>query len=666
VGEDRRLAYLMTISRFCCTGGIAVLVTFGVRLASAPLFAAEVPPPSATDNATALAASGVVLHSLDEPDPARDTRVAWHKEARFGCFVHWGVYSALANEWHGKKGGGYAEHIMRVMKIPRATYLEEVAKPFNPEKFDADAWVKLMHDAGMRYLVITAKHHDGFAMYPSKVSDFNITVTQFKRDPMVELATACKKYGLRFGFYYSHAFDWEHPDAPGNDWDYANPGGDKLIGGRDWWGADSAGASKADTTEDADANNYVANRKNAAKTNRADFLPRAQHYVTVKSIPQIQELIRTYRPDIMWFDTPHKLPPEENRRILAALRATDSHVVVNGRLLRGYGDYQSTADRPAYVADTPGHWEGIPTTNESYGYSKFDHSQKPPEHFVRLLVQSVSKGGNMLMNIGPKGDGTIDEADQKILRGIGAWMAKNSGSIYGCDRTPLAVQNWGTSTWNPQTHTLYLHVFSWPKDGKLVVGGLKTDPQSIAVLGAAATAGKPAFKRVNPDDLEVTVSNVSADPIDTVLKLNFAGDIATSSARLISVTDMNVLHVMDGHLSGKGVGYGDGKRNRDTTVGWRDLRAGVDWPVRLTAGGRFIVKANYATAKSGGGTFRVALGDQAVEAEVQPTSNDATFTTAEVGTLTLPAGENTLTVRPVKISGGDLMRLRTIELTPAP
>ena len=118
-------------------------------------------------------APAVVLHSLDEPDPARDARIAWHTDARFGCFVHWGVYSALGNEFEGRKGGGYAEHIMRVLKIPRATYLEKVAKPFNPEKFDADAWVRLMRDAGMRYLIITAKHHDGFAMWPSKVSGYN-------------------------------------------------------------------------------------------------------------------------------------------------------------------------------------------------------------------------------------------------------------------------------------------------------------------------------------------------------------------------------------------------------------------------------------------------------------------------------------------------------------
>src|SRR3954471_9127151 len=141
----------------------------------------------------------------------RDQRLQWWRDAKFGCFIHWGVYADLAGEYKGKKGGSYSEHIMRQMQIPRDVYLKEVANPFNPEKFNADEWVKLIKGAGMRYLVITAKHHDGFAMYPSKVSPRNIKdATKFGPDPMKELSEACKKNGIHFGFYYSHAFDWEH------------------------------------------------------------------------------------------------------------------------------------------------------------------------------------------------------------------------------------------------------------------------------------------------------------------------------------------------------------------------------------------------------------------------------------------------------------------------
>ncbi|HTB80214.1 MAG TPA: alpha-L-fucosidase [Opitutaceae bacterium] len=580
-----------------------------------------------------MADETAALHSLDQPDPARDARVAWHTEARFGCFVHWGVYSELGNEFEGRRGGTYAEHIMRVLKIPRQVYLDQVVRNFDPEKFDADVWVKLMHDAGMRYLVITAKHHDGFAMWPSKVSSYNITLTKFKRDPMAELKAACAKYGLKFGFYYSHAFDWEHPDAPGNDWDYNNPGGDRKIHGAEWWNEDK------------------------------DFLVRARHYVDEKSIPQIKELIAMYHPDILWFDTPGKLPPEENRRILEAVRAAGPQVVVNGRLLRDYGDYKSTADRPAYFPDTPGHWEGIPTTNESYGYNQFDQSFKPPAHFIRLLAMAVAKGGNILMNIGPKGDGTIDVPSQEILRGIGAWMQKNSESIYGCDRTPLSVQNWGTST--RKGNKLYLHVFSWPADGRLLVAGLKSDPQSIRVLGTAPADVAPSFHRLNADDAEIQLTQAAPDQTDSVVELDFKEDIATNPARLILSHEVTALHVFDGWLHGQGIAYGDGKRARDVVETWNLPDSAVKWKVRLSAPERFRVAVEYNTAKgSVGGTFTIEAGDQVLTGQVEPTENTTAFRTAAVGEISLPAGEFILAVRAKAVSGGDLMRLRQLEFTP--
>ena len=573
------------------------------------------------------------LRTLDQPDPARDARTAWLKDARFGCFVHWGVYSALGGDWKGKRAGGYAEHIMRMMKIPRQVYLDEVARNFNPSKFDADAWVKLMRDAGMRYLVITAKHHDGFAMYPSKISDFNIRVTKFPqdRDPMAELSAACKKYGLKFGFYYSHAFDWEHPDAPGNDWDYDNPGGDKLLhGGKDWW----------DTYP--------------------EFIPRAKKYVDEKSIPQIRELIETYHPDILWFDTPHKLSPSENRRILAAVRAHGPNVVVNGRLVRDSGDYKNTADRPAYFPETPGLWESIPTTNESYGYHQYDRTHKPPEHFVRLLAMTVGKGGNMLLNIGPKGDGAIDAPDAAILTGIGEWMKTNSESIYGCDRPPLAVQPWGTST--SKGPRLYLHIFDWPKDGRLIVGGLKSTPASAKILGTKTTL---ATRRLNPDDLEITVPAPAPDKVDSVIVLDFADKpIASKTIRLAPEPNtMTPLHVMDGALSGRGISYGDGKRMNDVTATWTTPDATVTWKVRVPAPTRYKVSATYNTAKAtDGGTLAISVSEQKITLKVTPSTP---FRTDAIGDLTLDAGEHTLTARPARIEkGANLMRLRQLELTP--
>ncbi|HVF96346.1 MAG TPA: alpha-L-fucosidase, partial [Flavisolibacter sp.] len=297
-----------------------------------------------------------------------EQRIKWWQEAKFGMFIHWGVYSVPAGEWKGQKVSGYAEHLMRKEKISRADYLN-LAHSFNPENFNAEAWILHAKKAGMKYFIITAKHHDGFALYDSKVSDFDIIdQTPFKRDPMAELAGAAKKHGVKFGFYYSHAFDWEHPAAPGNDWEYKNPGGDlNLHGGREWYDL------------------------------HPELLVKAKEYVDQKAIPQIKELLTKYHPDILWFDTPQKLPLSENVRILKAIRETDPDVVVNGRLVRGansnFGDYRNTADRPAEFFPVTGDWEAIPTTNESYGYHKFDNSHKPVSHFIQLLASAASRGG---------------------------------------------------------------------------------------------------------------------------------------------------------------------------------------------------------------------------------------------------------------------------------
>lgn len=567
------------------------------------------------------------LRALDEPDPARDARVEWHREARFGCFVHWGVYSGPAGEWQGRKGGTYSEHLMRTLRIPRAVYFDQIARPFNPTGFDADAWVKLMHDAGMKYLVITAKHHDGFAMYPSKVSNYNLTtVTQFKRDPMAELSAACKKYGLKFGFYYSHAWDWENPDAIGNSWDYGEPGGESG-----WW------------------------------EKRPDLIPKATKYVEEKSIPQIRELIAMYHPDILWFDTSSKMPPELCRRILEATRAAGPDVVINSRIGGGpFGDYRSTADRPAYFPEVFTDWEAIPTTNESYGYKPSDTSHKPPSHFIRLLAQAVGKGGNILMNIGPRGDGVIDPKDQEILWGIGAWMQQNGESIYGCDRTPLPVQPWGTST--RKGNRLYLHVFHWPADGKLLVAGLRSTPGTVRALHG----GDIELHRLNDEDVELALPAAAPDAIDSVLVLDFPAQIAADKAiRLATETVPTTLHVMDGRLDGHGIRYGDGKTGRDVIEEWSGADSTVTWTVRVPHAAKFKVGAQYNThGQANTGSFAIQVAQQELAGRVTPTKDVSTFRVDTLGEFVLPAGEHTIVVRPRQIAGGNLMRLRELELTP--
>ncbi|NOW96288.1 alpha-L-fucosidase [Mucilaginibacter sp. SG564] len=567
----------------------------------------------------------------------RNSRLTWWRDARFGIFIHWGIYSLPAGEWEGKNIGGYAEHLMRKAKIPRSTYLE-LAHHFDPTKFNADKWVQAAKYAGMRYLIITAKHHDGFAMYNSQVSDYNVVKqTAWKHDPMVDLAAACKKYGIKFGFYYSHAFDWEHPDAPGNDWDYQNPGGDlNLFGGRDWYDV------------------------------HPELLPKAVNYVDKKAIPQIKELITRYHPDILWFDTPQKLPLSENIRILKAIRETDPNIIVNGRLARGsgnlqLGDYKNTADRPAEFFPVIGDWEAIPTTNESYGYSKFDKSHKPVSFFIRLLAKATSRGGNLLMNIGPMGDGEFAPEDTAILQGIGRWMSKNSASIYQTTKTALPYQSWGVST--RKNNLLYLHVFNWPKNGQLIVGGLKSGISKAWVL---ADKKELKFSRLDPLDVAIHLPAQAPDTSNTVIVLETTtGKIETDTVRLLASRETtNRLLAFDARLEGKGFGFGDGKTSSYYVEGWKNTNQSVNWDFRLIEPATYKILLKYAADNVDEGTYELSSGNHKVKGSVEAIAKGVQVKEQELGTVSLEPGAHSLSITPVEIKKAGLMKILEIQLIP--
>ena len=593
------------------------------------------------------------LPSKDSPEAAwwresmktRDERLAWWREARFGMFIHWGVYSGLGNEFQGRRGGGYAEHIQRVLKIPIPVYRKEVAGNFNPTNFNAEEWVALAKQAGMGYIVITAKHHDGFAMWPTKVNDYNIMdATPWKHDPMKDLKAACQKAGIRFGFYYSQAFDWGSKDGAGNDWDYNNPGGDKLLGGRNWW------------------------------ETRPEFMVHARKYVDEKAIPQLRELIKMYDPDILWFDTSSKLPPSENLRIMKAVREASPRVVISGRLVSGWGDYDDTTDRPAEFPPHAGDWEAIPTTDESYGWNKFDTSHKPPSHFIQLLAKAAARGGNVLMNIGPMGDGRIDPKDVAILKGIGAWWQVNGSSIRGTTRTPLPVQTWGEST--RKGETLYLHVFDWPTNGELVVGGLKSDVKSAEFLTPIQQPPPLKVTRLNPLDVKISGWTFPAalvrDP-DCVMVLNCAGDIVGDPTRLLQPSfPVETLRAFDGELHG-GLKFGPGKKTDDVVMDWTKPGQFVDWKVRTDAPTAYEVSVNYdAEAASAGNTFTITF--ELPEKDKDKTPPDSVTGTVKAGKQQSESlgivhcsfvGEPfEIKVAAKEIKGGELFRLRKLELRP--
>jgi alpha-L-fucosidase len=578
---------------------------------------------------------------------ALDARMKWFDEARFGMFIHWGVSSTLNSTWNGKYYGGYSEHIQRMARITQADYMEKVVKAFNPKEFNADEWVSIAKATGMKYMVINAKHHDGFAMYDSKASNYNIVkATPYAHDPIRDLSIACKKAGIRFGLYYSHAFDWGEVNGPGNDWEYNNPGGDKLLGGSNWW------------------------------EKIPEFLPRAQQYVDEKSIPQILELIQNYNPDLLWFDTSHKLPEEENIRILAAIRKVAPNIIVNGReskTLAKY-DYANTWDCPSEFKNWEGYWEGIPTTNGSFGFNANDNKHKPASHFIQLIAKAAARGGNILMNIGPMGNGKFDQKDINILNGISTWWKVNGeSSIRGTKRTPLAVHSWGEST--VKGDTVFLHVFKWPSDKKIIVGGLKTKVIESFLL--TNKIQKLKFKQ-DGNNLTLHVPAFCPDTIDAVIVVRCNGVPQADKQRLLTTNDTeDQLRVFDAQISG-GITFA-GERNINCCVlNFSKPTSEISWSVRLNKATTYQVIANYAapaeqkTAKlvegDAGKELQKNLGANGIYAisagkvKITHAVSNGIFVCDTVGIITLPKGEFDLKVTAEKIIGKELFRLRSIIL----
>lgn len=569
-------------------------------------------------------------------DPHKDARLAWWREARFGMFIHWGVYSSFGGEWKGQKVEGYAEHLQRIMKIKREEYLEKAVKPFNPTEFSADEWVKTVKDTGMQYIVITSMHHDGVAMFDSKTDDYNVVKSSaFGRDPLMELKKACDKHGIKLGFYYSHAQDWSISGDPR----YPEPNGPE----------------------------------------------RRKAVVEKKVFPQIKELIENYHPALFWGDTPHHNPKELNEQILAYLREQDPNLIINGRVAGAiYGDYLSTPDRPFEYGpmDKPEEkdWEAIPTTNESYGYHKLDKSHKPAAHFIHLLAKAAAKGGNLLMNIGPMGDGNMAPEDLAILHEIGKWWAVNGESIRATTRTPLMRQAWGDSTLKGKQ--LFLHVFEWPKDGKLVVGGLKTEIQKAVLL---SDRDKELSVRRNGLDVEIEVPKVAPDQADSVILVECKSVPEADTAFLLQNNMPNNLSVFFGQLLGTtkkdGWRLGRGQSISANVTGWSQKECGVKWSTRLNQKTEFDVMVTYdAPGADGqakietmggtvlkksedtfGGTFVVEIGSQKLKGEI---SQQGEGVKLNLGRITLEPGPIQIQVMAETITGKELMRLQSVTLIP--
>jgi alpha-L-fucosidase len=437
-----------------------------------------------------------------------DPKMQWWKEAKFGMFIHWGIYAVPSGKWGDITN--YGEWIMHQAKIPVAEYAQ-LATKFNPVKFNADEWVKIAKDAGQKYIVITTKHHDGFAMYGSKASTYNIVdATPFKRDIIKELADACRKQGMKLGFYYSQAQDWHHR-------------GGAVSGGKEW-----------DETHVGDMAKYI------------DSI----------AVPQVKEILENYGDvAVLWWDTPTGMTKEMSQK-LADIVKKYPNLITNNRLGAGMGGDLETPEQFIPATGFPGrNWEVCMTMNGHWGYNAYDDRWKSTEDLLRKLIDIASKGGNFLLNVGPNQYGIIPEVCQQSLKEIGDWLKINGESIYGTQASAFPFLSWGRATRKGQT--IYLQVFDWPKDGKLIVP-LGNKIKKAYLLADANTSLKVTAGKGNSS---IQLSAYSPDKIAAVIAIQFDGEPIVQS---VPSTGKKVT-VSSSEEDGKAIAITDGSPGG----GWR-------------------------------------------------------------------------------------------------
>jgi alpha-L-fucosidase len=571
--------------------------------------------------------------------PPKDERLAWWRDARFGMFIHFGLYSTPAGTWDGKPVGGVGEWLLQNARIDPIAYEKTLLPQFNPSKFDAREWARIAKDAGMGYVVITTKHHDGFALWDSAASDYDVMATPFRRDIMRELADAVRAEGLRMCWYHS-IMDWHHPDyQPRREWD-ARP------------------------VDPQSFPRYV------------DFM-----------FAQLKELLTKYGDiGILWFDGEWEgtWNHDWGKKTDDFVRSLQPRIIVNNRVdsgragMEGFsadeharGDY-GTPEQTIPPNGMPGKdWETCMTMNDTWGYKASDSNWKSARTMIRMLCDIASKGGNFLLNVGPKGDGTIPAESVERLRRMGEWMRVNGEAIRGTTASPFPKQfPWGRVTmrslhgqWQDVTR-LYLHVFDWPADGTLRLDGIANEAFAPKVLGADDRT--PSVAR---DGDSLVVTGLGAAPVDpdcTVVSLGVHGTPRVQAFMVRPAADGTVACMAADAIVTGSIQYED----RFANLGWwRDMASEARWPVRLAGPGTFDATIDYAASAECGGTteWMVRSGGKAVAsgtAELPGRTGWGDFATVSLGRVDLPVGDREFVVKARRKNGDSFINLRSVRMAP--
>jgi alpha-L-fucosidase len=597
----------------------------------APAPGATPGPAASAPPAPAAATPAAAATAAPAPSPAevaqREARMRWWRQARFGMFIHWGVYAVPAGTYQDKQIPGIGEWIMLRGKIPVSAY-RAYARQFNPVKYDPDAWAALAQAAGMKYVVITSKHHDGFALYDSKVSDWDIAdATPYGKDVLTPLARAVRRRGLKFGLYYSHAQDWVHPGG-------AKSGFDEPKG----W----------DPAHEGSFDDYL--KKVAA--------------------PQVDEILTRFKPDILWWDTPRWMN-EARASLLQPFVAARPRLITNNRLGGGFKGDSDTPEQFIPATGIPGRdWEVCMTMNDTWGYKSYDQNWKSTRELLHKLSDIVSKGGNFLLNVGPTAAGEIPPASIERLTEVGRWMKVNGDAVYGTTSSPFSKLAWGRATTRPgktpaAAATLYLHVFDWPADGTLQIPGLRSKIRKATLLAGRQALTTAAYA----EGMTVALPAAAPDANVSVIKLELAGPLdvvkvwprqSADGAVALSAIEADIHNVLgtDARVESK-----RGNAATNVYVGnWNDARAWVGWRFRIDSPGKFDVLADLAAEAPA--KLQVAVGQTRGEGQASPTGGLDKYQLVKLGQVEIPAaGEHDIALKP-DAKAWKAVNLRSVTLKP--
>lgn len=475
-------------------------------------------------------------------------------QGNYAMFVHWGLFSQLGNKWKGKTYYGIGEWLMndRMANISPEEYMP-IAKDFNPKDFNARDIARLAKEAGMKYIIITSKHHDGFAMYDSKACNFNVVEkTPFGRDPMKELSEACKEFGLGFGFYYSHNQDWTYPGG--------NRGPQK----------DAAGNPKS-----------------------------FDDYFKEKCLPQVEEITKNYGEiQLVWFDTPGNMPPKYAKKLVEVVRKNQPDALVSGRVGYNMGDYQTLGDMEIPLKNIDGMWESIDVTNDAWGYAWYDQNWKSPKQILSNLISTVGRGGTYMMNVGPDPLGVIPEQAQQSLRSVGRWISRYPDVIYGAGASPWKhAFPWGDATTNKDE--IYLSIYNWPTNGKLYVPGVLTRIDEVKLL----TEKKEKKLKYTQEEnwLVIDIPTTMPEKLVSVLRLRPAKHAEFKADATLAIDPEIGLYastlfatVQNGNMRKHSwmEKFGEWK-NAHVVDNWKESTT-VTWEIEVKTPGLYQVDLNYA------------------------------------------------------------------------